>query len=38
MSELPDEARLDISLMLCLAPGETSMMDVEFEDPSPSQL
>jgi stress-induced morphogen len=33
---LTEETYADLSLLLCLAPGERSMMDLEFENPSTS--
>lgn len=38
LRKLPGDTRYDISIMLCLAPGETSMMDVEFEEPVPTDM
>lgn len=38
IADMPMEIRGDISIMLCLAPGETSMMDVEFEEPVPTDM
>jgi hypothetical protein len=35
---LPGRVLSQISVLLCLAPGERHMLDMEFEDPSRSQL
>ena len=40
MQELPDDTVADLTMLVMLAPSElrTSMANLEFEDPSPSQL
>ena len=38
LSGLPESTLCQISILLCLAPGETSLMDLEFSDPKPSTL
>ena len=40
LDSLPDKTQRDITILLLLAPEETttSMMNVEFEQPSPSDL
>lgn len=35
---LPDDAVSEISILLCLEPGERSLVDLEFQDPTVSQL
>lgn len=36
--DISSDARSQISVLLCLAPGESSLLDAEFEDPSRSLL
>jgi len=36
LESLPNEVTSQLSLLLCLAPGETSLLNVDFESPSPS--
>ncbi|MEM7783473.1 MAG: hypothetical protein AAF939_07400 [Planctomycetota bacterium] len=38
LRELPDDTLSQISLLICLEPGETSLIDLEFKDPSKSML
>ncbi len=38
LRKLPDDVLTQISLLLCLEPGEPSFMDLEFNDPSTSML
>lgn len=38
LKHLPEDVLAEISILLCLAPGELSLLDGEFEDPSRSQL
>jgi hypothetical protein len=40
LEKLPDDTIADLSMLITLAPSElrTSMANLEFEDPSPSQL
>ncbi len=38
LRKLPDDVLSQISLLLCLEPGEPSFMDLEFNDPSKSML
>src|SRR5690606_13021916 len=38
LDSLDEETFNDISVLLCLVPGEHSMMDLEFENPSTSML
>lgn len=40
LAELPEEIQSDITILLLLAPQETStsMMNLEFEHPTPSRL
>jgi len=38
LESLDEETFNDISILLCLVPGEQSMMDLEFENPSTSML
>jgi hypothetical protein len=40
LDSLPDDTRAEISLLLLLTPEEakTSLMNLEFEDPTPSRL
>ncbi len=35
---LPDDVLAEVSILLCLEPGESSFLDFEFQDPSRSQL
>jgi hypothetical protein len=35
---LPEDVLSQISILLCLEPGETSLLDMEFQDPSRSRL
>jgi hypothetical protein len=35
---LPDDVLSEISILLCLEPGERSLLDLEFHDPTRSQL
>lgn len=38
LSRLPEDVLSQISVLLCLEPGETSLLDLEFREPSPSKL
>ena len=38
LRKLPEDVLAQISILLCLEPGETSLMDLEFHDPTRSQL
>ena len=38
LRELPDDVLSEISILLCLGPGERSLLDLEFHDPTRSQL
>lgn len=38
LDRLPDDVMSQVSVLLCLEPGETSMMDLEFADSTRSQL
>ena len=38
LNALPEDVLAQISVLLCLEPGETSLLDLEFRDPSPSKL
>ena len=38
MRPLPEDVLAEISILLCLEPGESSLMDQEFHDPTRSQL
>ena len=38
LSALPEDVLAQISVLLCLEPGETSLLDLEFRDPSRSSL
>ena len=37
LRKLPDDVLAQISILLCLEPGETSLLDLEFHDPTQSQ-
>ncbi len=37
LKELPEDVLAQISILLCLAPGESGLLDSEFLDPSQSQ-
>jgi hypothetical protein len=38
LNRLPDDVMSQVSVLLCLAPGESSMMDLEFDSPTRTQL
>ena len=38
LRSLPEDVLAQISILLCLEPGETSLLDLEFHDPTQSQL
>lgn len=38
LSHLPEDILAQISVLLCLAPGESALLDTEFDDPSRSYL
>jgi acyl-CoA thioesterase len=38
LGKLPDDVLSQISILLCLIPGESSLMSLEFSDPSTSRL
>lgn len=38
LRSLPEDVLAQISILLCLEPGETSLLDLEFSDPSRSQV
>lgn len=38
LRDLPEDTISEISILLCVVPGETSLIDLEFNDPSRSQL
>jgi len=38
LRSLPDDVLSEISILLCLEPGERSFLDLEFHDPTHSQL
>jgi hypothetical protein len=38
LSRLPEDVLSQISVLLCLEPGENSLLDMEFHDPLPSCL
>jgi len=38
LRSLPEDVLSQISILLCLEPGESSLMDLEFQDPAQSQL
>ena len=38
LQDLSDDVLTQISILLCVAPGESSLLDVEFRDPTRSQL
>jgi len=38
LDRLPDEVMSQVSVLLCLEPGESSMLDLEFVDPTRAQL
>ena len=38
LRRLPEDVLAEISILLCLAPGEFSLLDTEFHDPDRSQL
>ncbi len=38
LRNLPEDVLAQISILLCLAPGERSLLDLEFQDPTRSQL
>lgn len=38
LSGLPEDVLAQISVLLCLEPGESSLLDLEFHDPSRSYL
>ncbi len=38
LRELPEDALAQMSILLCLEPGESSLLDSEFHDPTRSQL
>jgi hypothetical protein len=38
LRELPEDVLAQVSILLCLEPGETSLLDLEFHDPTRSRL
>lgn len=38
MRKLPEDVLAQISILLCLEPGETSLLDLEFQDPTRSRF
>lgn len=38
LKKVPEDTVAQVSVLLCLAPGEHSLLDAEFSDPSPSML
>ena len=36
LSRLPEDVLAQISVLLCLEPGESALLDIEFQDPSRS--
>jgi hypothetical protein len=38
LSDLDEDVLTQVSVLLCLEPGETSLLDTEFKDPRPSRL
>jgi len=38
LSKLPDDTLSEVSILLCLEPGEQSLLDFEFLDPTRSKL
>ena len=38
LSSLPEDVLAQISVLLCLEPGENSLLDMEFQNPSRSYL
>jgi stress-induced morphogen len=38
LRHLPEDVLAQISILLCLAPGDSSLLDLEFHDPTRSRL
>ena len=38
LRRLPEDVLAEISILLCLEPGESSLLDLEFHDPTRSKL
>jgi stress-induced morphogen len=38
LRSLSEDVLSQISILLCLQPGESSLLDLEFQDPTPSRL
>jgi hypothetical protein len=37
LSRLPEDVLSQISILLCLEPGESALLDLEFHDPAPTR-
>jgi len=38
LRQLPEDVASQVSVVLCLVPGETSLLDIEFRDPTRSYI